>query len=242
VVDLVLLHGWGTHPLIWEPLLAKLPSDWKVHNLPLPGYAGSDSVSPYGLDELVGALASRLPERAVVVGWSLGGLAAMLMAARWPERIHRLVLIGATPCFVSRPDWPFAVAPDVFDGFAQSLARDYEDTLRRFLALQAQGSSSMREVLRTLRIRLLSLPRPSNLALSGGLKILQECDLRNVLPSMPINLVHGSGDRLAPIEAARWLANQSVGGHFLDIKGAGHAPFLSHPDEVAAFMTDVVNG
>ena len=241
MVNLVLLHGWGTHPVIWEPLLAQLPSEWKVHNQALPGYAGSAFVAQYELDGLTEALVPQLPDRAVLVGWSLGGLVAMLMASRWPEKIHRLVLIGTTPCFVSRPDWPYAVAPEVFDGFAQSLELNYEDTLRRFLALQALGSASMREVLRELRIRLLSLPRPSNIVLHGGLDILQKSDLRKALPSMPINIVHGSGDRLAPIEAARWLAKKSGDGRLLEIPGAGHAPFLSHPVEVAEFITDATH-
>jgi pimeloyl-[acyl-carrier protein] methyl ester esterase len=241
MVNLVLLHGWGTHPVIWDPLLAQLPSEWKVHNLPLPGYAASASVAHYDLNGLAEALLPQLPDRAVLVGWSLGGLVAMRMASSWPEKIHRLVFIGTTPCFVSRPDWPYAVVPNVFDGFAQNLTLNYEDTLRRFLALQAQGSGSMREVLRGLRIRLLSLPRPSNTVLHGGLEILQKSDLRKALPSMPINIVHGSGDRLAPIDAARWLANQSVDGRLLEIPGAGHAPFLSHPVEVAEFITDAAH-
>lgn len=242
MTDLVLIHGWGTHPVIWDPLLAHLPSEWKVHNLPLPGYACTVSVAQYELDDLAEALALQLPDRALLVGWSLGGLVAMRIAYRWPEKLHGLVLISTTPCFVSRPDWPYAVAPDVFEGFAQSLAQDYAENLRRFLALQAQGSSSMREVLRELRIRLLSLPRPSNVVLHAGLEILQKSDLRKALPSLPINIVHGSGDRLAPIEAARWLEQQSSTASLLEIKGAGHAPFLSHPAEVAAFIKEAAHG
>jgi len=228
--------------VIWDPLLAHFPGEWEVHNLPLPGYAGSASIDQYELDRLAEALVPQLPERAVLVGWSLGGLVAMLMAHRWPERVHRLVLIGATPCFISRPDWPHAVPPDVFAGFAESLALNYEDTLRRFLALQAQGSASMREVLRELRIRLLSLPRPSDLVLHAGLEILQKADLRKALPSTPMHIVHGSGDRLAPIEAAQCLAKSADDARLLEIKGAGHAPFLSHPEMVASFIKEVVDG
>lgn len=241
MTDLVLLHGWGTHPVIWEPLSAHLPAGWKVRNLALPGYAGSPPVARYELDELAEALAHELPEQAIVAGWSLGGLVAMSMAHCWPKKIQRLVLIGTNPCFVTRPDWPCGVAKEVFDGFAQSLAQDYENALRRFLALQAQGSASMREVLRELRMRLLSQPRPNDTVLRGGLEILLKTDLRKSLPGLPVSIVHGTGDKLAPIEAARWLKRQSGNARLLEIDGAGHAPFLSHPAEVAGFLADAAH-
>ncbi|MGA7179625.1 MAG: pimeloyl-ACP methyl ester esterase BioH [Thiobacillaceae bacterium] len=241
MTDLVLIHGWGTHPVIWDPLIANLPSKWKVHNLPLPGYAGTASGAQYGLDDLAEALLPQLPDDAMLVGWSLGGLVAMHIAYRWPEKLRGLALIGATPCFVTRPDWPHAVAPDVFDGFAESLAQNYAETLRRFLGLQAQGSASMRVVLREMRTRLISLPRPSDKVLRAGLEILQKSDLRSSLPFLPINVVHGSGDRLAPIEAARWLTQRSKTARLLEIRGAGHAPFLSHPVEVAAFLAEAAD-
>ncbi|HYP66663.1 MAG TPA: pimeloyl-ACP methyl ester esterase BioH [Thiobacillaceae bacterium] len=243
MTELVLLHGWGTHPVIWEPLLEHLPGDWSVHNLPLPGYAGANAASPYELEALADALAPRLPDYALLVGWSLGGLVALLIARRWREKSRGLVLIGATPCFVMRPGWPHAVAQEVFAGFAQSLAQDYADTLRRFLALQAQGSDSVRTVLKLLRERLLAQPRPQDAVLEAGLAILQETDLRGSLDlAVPLTLVHGSGDKLAPLAAARWLAQHVHSAELRVIDGAGHAPFLSHPAEVAEIIRAAAGG
>ena len=244
MTEVALLHGWGTHPVIWEPLLEHLPGDWRVRNLPLPGYAGAASLSPYGLEALADALAPQLADRTLLVGWSLGGLVALMIALRLPEKLRGMVLIGTTPCFVTRPDWSHAVAPHVFAGFAQSLAQDYAETLRRFLALQAQGSESMRAVLRELRLRLLAQPRPDEGALQGGLEILRDTDLRCGLPDLvgPLTLVHGSGDKLAPHVAARWLAQQVRGARLHEIDAAGHAPFLSHPGEVANFIMGAARG
>jgi pimeloyl-[acyl-carrier protein] methyl ester esterase len=244
VTDLVLLHGWGTHPVIWEPLLEHLPGDWRVHNLPLPGYAGARTVSPYRLEALAESLVPQLPDHALLVGWSLGGLVALSIALRSPERLRGLVLAGATPCFVTRPGWPHAVAPEVFAGFAQSLAQDYAGTLRRFLALQAQGSDSVSAVLKLLRQRLFDQPRPEGAVLEAGLEILQDTDLRGGLAhlALPLTLVHGAGDKLAPLAAARWLAQQVHGSRLHEIDGAGHAPFLSHPAEVAEIIQGAAHG
>lgn len=237
--DLVLLHGWGTHPVIWEPLQALLPG---ARALPLPGYAGS--AQAFTLEQMAEQTAAQLQAGSRLVGWSLGGLVAARIAQAWPEKVSGLILIAATPCFVRRADWPYGVAAEVFEQFAASLAQDYPGTIRRFLSLQAQGAGAMREVLAQLRRRLLAQPRPAPGVLEAGLAILQDSDLRATLPKLrqPLTLIHGAGDRLAPIAAARWLADAVPGAVLHEIPGAGHAPFLSHVRQVADLMGRAPHG
>lgn len=232
-MKLVLLHGWGTHPVIWEPMLEFFPG---ARALPLPGYAGSEPAGT--LEAMAANLAAQLEADTVLVGWSLGGQVAARIALDWPEKISKLILVAATPCFVNRADWPHGVAAEVFDQFAASLAQDYAGTIRRFLSLQAQGSSEMREVLAQLRRRLLDQARPAGGVLEAGLEILQGADLRESLPKLAksLTLIHGSGDKLAPLAAARWLSSAIPGARLHVIEGAGHAPFLSHPRQVAEII------
>lgn len=235
----VLLHGWGTHPVIWEPLLAFFP---EARALPLPGYAGSAAATD--LARMAESIAAQLEEDTQLVGWSLGGLVAAHVALAHPEKVSALVLVAATPCFVKRPDWPHGVDAEVFDQFAASLAEDYAGTIRRFLSLQAQGSSEMRAVLAGLRRRLLDQARPAAGVLESGLDILQRTDLRASLPKLgrPLTLIHGTGDKLAPVAAARWLAQSLPGATLHEIEGAGHAPFLSHPRAVAEMIGRAAHG
>lgn len=235
----VFLHGWGTHPIIWEPLLEYLP---KARALALPGYAGSDAAPTLGL--MAEKIAAQLDEGCMLVGWSLGGQIALRIALDYPDKVSRLVLIGSTPCFVNRDDWAHGVAADVFEQFAQSLAVDYADTIRRFLALQAQGSSSVREVLAQLRRRLLDQPKPPAGVLEAGLTILQSEDLRQDAARLhlPVTLIHGTGDKLAPLPAARWLKEAVPGAVLHEVQGAGHAPFLSHAKDVAGIIAGVARG
>lgn len=238
-MKLVLLHGWGTHPLIWEPMLEFFPG---ARALSLPGYAGSEPAGT--LEAMAADLAAQLEADTVLVGWSLGGQVAARIALDWPEQVSKLILVAATPCFVNRADWPHGVAAEVFDQFAASLAQDYAGTIRRFLSLQAQGSSEMREVLAQLRRRLLDQARPAGGVLEAGLEILQGADLRESLPKLakPLTLIHGSGDKLAPLAAARWLSSAIPGARLHEIEGAGHAPFLSHPRQVAEIIGSAAHG
>jgi pimeloyl-[acyl-carrier protein] methyl ester esterase len=236
---MVFLHGWGTHPVIWEPLLEFFPS---ARTLPLPGYAESEAA--FTLELIASKLATQMEVGSTLVGWSLGGQAAVRIALDYPEKISRLVLIAATPCFVNREDWQYGVAAEVFDQFAASLAEDYAGTIRRFLSLQAQGSSEMREVLSLLRRKLLDQGRPAAGVLEAGLDILQSADMRHDVArlEMPLALIHGTGDKLAPLAAARWLAGAMPGARLHEIEGAAHAPFLSHPRQVADIIAGASHG
>ncbi len=236
---LVLLHGWGTHPVIWEPLLEYLPG---ARVLPLPGYAGSEATADFG--GMVESLADQIDEGSVLVGWSLGALVAMRMAHEYPGKVSHLVLIGSTPCFVNQGSWSNGVDAEVFDQFARSLEAGYADTIRRFLALQAHGSSSVRVVLTQLRRRLLDQPRPPAGVLESGLEILQTVDLRNMVGKLnvPVTLIHGTGDKLAPMAAANWLASAIPDVALHEVHGAGHAPFLSHTEDVAKMIAGAVRG
>ncbi|NWG39410.1 MAG: pimeloyl-ACP methyl ester esterase BioH [Hydrogenophilaceae bacterium] len=234
-LTVVFLHGWGTHPVIWAPLQTYFPNSYAM---PLPGYSGSAMAQT--LDEMSNSIAGQIPEKSVLAGWSLGALVAMRIALIQPEKVSRLVLIGATPCFVNREDWPYGVADEVFEQFARNLAEDYSGTIRRFLTLQAQGSDAVRAVLAELRRRLLAQPRPAEGALEAGLDILRGTDLRSEVAQLPVpvTLIHGLGDKLAPVNAARWLAQTIPDSTLHEIRGAGHAPFLSHAEEVAEIMAN----
>ncbi len=233
---LVFLHGWGTHPVIWAPLLERLPGSRAV---PLPGYANTaPAPSADGLSELAHCIAQQLEPQTLLVGWSLGGLAAMRVALDYPQKVSRLMLIGTTPCFVNRADWLHGVDDAVFAEFSRNLSEDYAGTIRRFLSLQAQGSDTARAVLAALRKQLLAQPQPELAVLDAGLSMLRDTDLRSELAGLavPVSLVHGTADKLAPVEAARWLQTALPNAALNEIKGAGHAPFLSHVQAV----TDVI--
>jgi pimeloyl-[acyl-carrier protein] methyl ester esterase len=230
--ELVLVHGWGLNAGVWEHLLPALEERWRVRRLELPGHGCTpwreEAAEIYGLARI---LAEEVPERAVWVGWSLGGMAGLQVAAMAPDRVERLVLVAAAPRFVRGPGWDHGMDVDALHQFAAGLETDYRATLQRFLALEALGSEHAREELRTLRTRLTRYGEPQPAALRAGLSILERADLRVALSRVrcPVLQILGARDRLVPPQAGpasrRWLPGLQV----VVLPGAAHAPFLSHP-------------
>lgn len=238
MTETVFLHGWGLHGGIWAQVQARLPG----RAPDLPGYGDAPPITPYTAETLADVLAAGLKEAVNLVGWSMGGMVAQALAARYPDWVARLVLVGTSPAFVKRPGWSLGLEPEVLAGFAADLSRDYRATLLRFLALQARGDDAARVVVGRLRESVFARGEPAPAMLAAGLELLREVDLRDQAGAVgcPTLVVHGAHDTLCPPGAGRWLAEHIPQGQLAMHPGASHAPFISHPDwfveTVGAFL------
>jgi pimeloyl-[acyl-carrier protein] methyl ester esterase len=237
---IVLIHGWGMHGGIWSELLPGLAGYARILTPDLPGHGASPQPpGGFGLDTCADLLAADIPPASTVLGWSLGAMVAIAIAARQPDKVRRLVLVSATPKFVAGDDWPCGLDRGVFASFARSLAGDYVRTLRNFLTLQIRGSDTPQPALRRLRDALFERGEPDEGALADGLAILGEADLRPLLANvtMPTQVIAGERDTLVPVEASRRLSDALPRSTFETIEGAAHAPFLSHREAFLAALT-----
>lgn len=238
-LPLVLLHGWGSHAGVWAGVIARLDLG---HAVIAPDFPGAGRAAGT-MNEVVDELAAVAPDRCVIAGWSMGGQLALVWARRHPQQVARLVLISATPRFISTPDWPYGMAPEIFAEFSASLTRDATATLRRFLLLQAQGDAQSRTVARQLEAALALQAEPGGSVLMETLRWLQTTDLRAALPEIaqPALVIHGDRDRIAPPAAGEYLAAHLPHARLALLAGAAHAPFVSDPDAVGRLMTDFCN-
>ena len=232
---LVLLHGWAMHGGIFAPLVDALRAQCTVHVVDLPGHGHSRaSAVPLELDACARAIAAVVPA-APWCGWSLGGLVALRAAALLPGQVGALAMLCATPRFVVADDWPHGMPAKVFGDFAAGLREDWRATIERFIALEAFGSDHVREELQMLREAVLERGAPAPAVLADGLQLLEASDLRHALPALPVPSLWlgGRRDRLVDPRALREAAALAPGARFVQVEHAGHAPFLTHADEVA---------
>ncbi len=240
---LVLLHGWAMHGGVFAPLMQQLQDAFTLHVVDLPGHGQSlGSTVPLQLDACVDAITQLVP-RAPWCGWSIGGLFALHAAATRSSQVPALVMLCASPCFVRTPDWKYGVSADIFSDFATGLRSDYRGTLDRFIALEAFGSDHARDEIRALRNTLFAHGEPTARVLAEGLDLLQHTDLRGALPALPVPSLWLAGrrDRLVDPRAMRAAAAVTPGAEIEVVEHAGHAPFLTHADEVASCILKFMN-
>jgi 3-oxoadipate enol-lactonase len=153
---LVLLHGMGEGGVSWEPLLPDLEVGHRVINVTLRGHTPSDWPGEYSyytmlldVTELLDALALR---EVAVLGHSLGGIVAFLLAVHRPDLVGRLIVEDVAPGPPTAPR-PLPERPD------RELPFDWD----LLVAMRPQIDAGALE----LRDRLGTVPAPT-LIIGGG--------------------------------------------------------------------------
>ena len=235
---LALVHGWGMNARVFDPLIERLRGEFELRALNLPGHGGRPCLADNSLQSWGNDVARQLAPDTILLGWSLGGQVAMRAALDHPRRVARLVLLASTPRFVAAADWEHGMAVADLKDVGGALLADPRATLLRFLALQTRGAAGQKALLQQLRQILVTAPAPDGGALSAGLRILQETDLRDEVAQLhqPVLVLHGALDTLTRAGGGAWLAGALPDARHVQLAHAAHAPHLSHSAEVAAVI------
>ena len=226
---LVLLHGWGTAANAWKiggqkSAAMRLAKKFAVHLMTLP--------MSRNLDSLAASVAKKIPQNSAIVGWSLGGLAAMQIAISHPQKCRRLVLAAATPKFVRTEKWQCGADKKMADDFFRRLCENPAALLKRFWLMQIPPMH------RKLNRPPLWERTPKKSALILSLKILFSADMRKSAARIrrPTLLIHGGLDSVISPLSARKLNGIIPHSELMEIADAGHAIFISHPLEFSRLI------
>jgi len=236
---LVLLHGWGMNSQVWQSLIEPLSQHYHLTLIDLPGLGASQAYpEPYTTEAVIESLLENAPQKASWIGWSLGGQLALALAAQAPERVEKVVTLASNPCFVQRDGWTEAMSGETYQGFAEALEVNATKTLSRFIMLQVQGAEEARPSLKQLKAVLAAQQEPAT-ALAQSLALLQQ-DERLSLAQLPqpLLMLFGAEDQLVPATAADACKAIRPETEVRVYAGAGHVPFLSHPDVLLADLFD----
>lgn len=236
--DIVLLHGWGSTSNSWLSLIPALQNIARVITLDLPGFGASEAISEFSLDAVVDLIAAQLPEQCVLIGWSLGGMLAVQLAAAHPQKISRIITLAANVKFVASRDYETAMPLVVNRQFNKSFAADAQETLKLFGGLLAQGDANERALRK--QIRVLAKPETINSNWLQALVLLSELDNRKAFASLTQQGLHilAEKDVLVPVVCAQQLATLNPQQQVNIISNAAHAVHWSQPELVLQLMRD----
>jgi pimeloyl-[acyl-carrier protein] methyl ester esterase len=137
--DIVILHGWGCNHYHMRSMANHLAKHFRVTNVNLPGSGLSDWGNIKNINDIADAVLTVLPESAIYIGWSFGGLVAASIAALYPERVKRFIGIATTPKFVEDDNWPGLPKPGFKAGFSVTNKQEFEALLRGFIDVEFIG-------------------------------------------------------------------------------------------------------
>lgn len=237
---LILLHGWGFSSQLWQPLIKTLHAQDcnAVYPLDLPGFGTAFHEPCASLEQVLDGIVEQLPEKSVLCGWSLGGMLAVQIAARWPEKIAGLITIGSNLYFTSHADWPGMPAAD-YQQFCQRFSMQPEKTWQRFLALQTRGDTDATRAAAALELSAdYSVIEPTTA--EKMLALLGTIDNRTVFASLAVPGLHvlAENDAITPVTIASLLENLNSRQQVKILAGSSHAMPISRTAQLADLITN----
>lgn len=225
------LHGAGLDHSIWA-LAARLfaQEGRAVLALDLPGHGRSEGPPLASIDAMADWVAATLDaagvETARLAGFSMGAAVALEAAARAPERIEALALVGAAPRMPVHPDLlAFAKADD---GRAIALMVAWCHGPTGHLGGQpAPGLwvlGASRRLLERAAPGVLGADLAACDAWRGGVDAAARVRCKTLL-------ITGENDVMTPLRGARKLADAIEGAELLVLPGAGHMVMAERPNE-----------
>lgn len=175
---------------------------------------------------LLGAVLDELGlERVALLGGSSGGCAAIAFAARFPERVERLLLYGAYA-------HGGAIAPPEVRDALLATVRSHWGLGSRVLADVFLGDADAEERQRFARLQRAAASAETAAAL---LELVYRYDVRAELERVraPTQVVHRRADRAIRYEQGRALAAAIAGATLVPLEGSAHLPWAGDAQSTA---------
>ena len=229
---LVFIHGAEHDHCIWV-----LQTRYLAHHgfgvlaVDLPGHGRSDGAPLDSVEKIAGWIIAVLDAagvaKATLIGHSMGSLIAIECAARYPDRIAKIALVGTA--------FPMKVSDELLNATRddEPLAQDMVNIWSHSAYAQYPGN-----------------PGPGFWAMGGNLRLMQRqkpgvmhtdfaaCNAyANGIDAAkqvrcPALLIMGKRDLMTPPRAAKEILGALADKRSIEIAGAGHALMAEKPDEV----------
>lgn len=231
---IVLLHGFGSCRAIWHDVAELLVPGMKLLAYDLPGHGHSLQCEGMGgakpaARAILADLASRTPGKVHLVGHSMGGAVATLMALADPGRIASLTLLA-----------PGGFGPEINAPLLRRYAaaagrKEIRACLAAMSGPQGAPPDHVVEALAAMRKQ----PGQTQILVDMAAAMTKD-DRQGAIPgasletlAMPVMVVWGTEDPLLPVEQA-----ENLPAHFLlhHVWGAGHMLVEEAPGLIAEIV------
>src|SRR5574341_864788 len=221
-IPVVFIHGAGSSHLIWGKQIRALGEIARAVALDLPGHnksrsRGRNSIDAYR-DVVLRLLDALGFKRAVIIGHSMGGAIAQMLALSHPDRVAGLGLVGTGA--------RLRVLSKILDG----LLSDYDQTVRLIVQLHFAPNPDPLWLYKSEEQFRACPPQVAHDDYAA-------CNVFDVMERIaeiraPTLVLCGREDRLTPVKYSEFLASKIPNARLILIDGAGHAVMLEKPEEV----------
>jgi pimeloyl-ACP methyl ester carboxylesterase len=220
---LVLVHGLGASAESWRDSIRYLARGYRVVALDLPGYGKSDKPrSNYSIEYHAAALNDFIDalgrDKVALVGNSMGGWIAAMVALKNPEKISHLILVDSAGLRRDAAASPINLNPATKEEMRALLLALFSNKSLVTEKLVNDQWEYRKDIRSTVQATLESF--------KAKLPLLDE-RLKDI--KIPTLIIWGRDDALIPLEYAEKFAKGIPGSKLVVIDSAGHIPQVEKP-------------
>ena len=223
---LVLLPGMMCDARLFGPQIAELSSEYSIMVSPI--------TRGERIEEIASGLLDELPARFALAGLSMGGIVAMELLRRAPDRISRIALMDTSP-LAETPQASTAREPQIIKartGQLHALMRD--EVLPTYL-----GPGPFRAEISELMLDMADALGPEVFVRqSRALQRRRDQQVTLRKCRVPTLFLCGEHDELCPVKRHTFMAELIPGAELRVIDVAGHLPTLETPAETTQALRD----
>ena len=234
---IIALHGIGGSTNSFAPQASLGHSELNFIAWNMPGYGASPGLQITSFEALADALMSVINElhlnQVHLMGHSIGGMVALEVAARHPDRIASLALLGTTSAFGGRDD---TFKKQFLDARLAPLeAGQSMHALARQFVPEIIGSNPNPDAIANAVESMQAVPVDTYKAIMSCLVTFNRRESLAEL-TMPCCLIAGSEDTNAPAATMHKMADKISNSSFHVIESAGHLLNLEHPQATNSLL------
>jgi len=243
--DVILIPGYASSRDVWRSTAERLAATHRVHLIQLAGFAGepwSHGDGPFlqpALDELARYIREGGLDRPAVIGHSMGGLSALMLAQQHPDLVGRVMSVDSLP-FFSVLYGPTAT-PETARPFADQAAQMMlTSSPEQFRAGQTQGAVGLSRTPATQAAMVDWSVASDRQALATAIREVMTTDARPGLAAMstPVWAVYAAdADGGAPpaMADAMWAREYAglPGVRLVRVDGSRHFIMADQPERMA---------
>lgn len=229
--SIVFVHGACENSSFWNH--QKIMADrYRILTIDLPGHGKSGPMEGEIHVERYASIVSDFvqktcPEKAVLVGHSMGGAITLLNAIEHPKNLKAAVLVSTGA--------KLGVLPSIREG----LRTRFEDTVKAVVGPRQFSSKTNLETIRFVTNEILTC---NNEVGAADYEACNSFDVRQKLQSinLPIQIIAGEEDKLAPVTWSTYMKENIPKSKLVVLRDASHLPMLERPGDFNRHLNEFV--
>lgn len=230
--SIVFVHGACENSQFWNHQHT-LADRFRLLFLDLPGHGRSKAlingdVTVQNYADIVGEfISSKCPEKAILVGHSMGGAIALMNAIQHRDNLTGAVLVATGA--------KLGVLPSIREG----LRTRFDETVKSVLAPRQFASTTNLEVIRFVTNEMMKCKGP---VASSDYEACNGFDVRQKLAtiSLPTLIMVGEEDKLSPVPWSTYMKENIPKSKIIVMKGSSHLPMLEQPSDFNRHLSEFV--